>query len=360
MKSVGLIKSKFVVFQMQERSCEQDEPLSLMMKGSYPAEESNHANNHGNVYEDSSSFDLFYDSLSDIQGGEFPHELSAFLNEAEISKSLELAQESIMNSVENGKAKQEITYYFNTSSPKSPEETAVCDPDASKRTQVTSPNSLLIASQSLPEQKKKNINSQEENNILSATGKKSSILPLLPARPSFIRSLKHAEKCGPNVQKMSTKSKSISNSEAPPKNKLCDKAATLIEELSSIFREAAKTRVKSPDGNTSSPDSGYLSPKNKQPVMSNSLMNSVPNKTCQEDIAENELPEATHNGESVSHRKDSSRANENDSLNQLSKESRNQLSAPQFTLKLRSLEVAEGSKVLLECRVAGNPTPHVR
>lgn len=360
MKSVNLIKSKFVVFQMEERSCEQDGPLSSMLKDAYSAEEHSHTSNHENVYEDSSSFDLFYDSLSDIQGRGFPHELSAFLSEEEVSKSLELAQESIMNSVEDGKAKQESTYYFNTSSPSSPEEIKVCDPNASKRIQVTSPNSLLIASQTLPEQKKKNVHSQEANYISSAAGKQSCISPLLPARPSFIRSLRHAEKCGPSVQKMSPKSTLSSSCEAPSKNKLCDKAATLIEELSSIFREAAKTRVRSPDGNSSSPDSGYLSPKNKQLVMSNSLMNSIPGKTCQEGITENELPKVTHSEESACHRKDNSQANENDFLNQLSKESQKQLSAPQFTLKLRSLEVAEGSKVLLECSVTGNPPPHVR
>ncbi|XP_054845752.1 palladin isoform X2 [Eublepharis macularius] len=345
---------------MQERSSEQDAPLSLIMKDAYSAEESNHANNRENLYEDSSSFDLFYDSLSDIEGGGLSHELSAFLSEEEICKSLELAQESITDSVEDGKAKQEFTYYFNTSSPNSPEEIKVYDPDASKRNQVTSPNSLLIASQTLPEQKKQNAHSQEADNICSVTGKQSSVSPLLPARPSFIRSLKNAERCGPSVQKMNQKSKSSSNSESPFKNKLSDKAATLIEELSSIFREAAKTRVRSPDGNSSSPDSGYLSPKNKRSAMSSSLMNSIPDKTCQEAIAENELLKVNHNGESVLHRKDSSQANENASLNHLSKERHNQLSAPRFTLKLKSLEVAEGSKVLLECRVTGNPTPHVR
>ncbi|XP_048365945.1 palladin isoform X2 [Sphaerodactylus townsendi] len=345
---------------MQERSCEQDAPLSLMRKDAYDANKNNHTNNHENIYEDSSSFDLFYDSLSDIQGREFSDELSSFLSEEEMSKSLELAQESIVNAVEDGKAKQEFTYYFNTSSPNSLEEIEVSDPDTSKKTQVTTPNSLLIASQTLPEQEKENAHSQEANNVFNVTGKKSSISPLLPARPSFIRSLKNAERCGPSVQKTNPKFKSSSNSEVPLKNKVCDKAATLIEELSSIFREAAKTRVGSPDGNSSSPDSGYLSPKNKQSVMSNSLTNSVPDKTHQEGITENELPKVIHNGESVLHRKSSSQVNGNDSLNQLSKENHNQMSAPQFTLKLRSLEVAEGSKVQLECRVTGKPSPHVR
>jgi hypothetical protein len=35
-------------------------------------------------------------------------------------------------------------------------------------------------------------------------------------------------------------------------------------------------------------------------------------------------------------------------------------SAPRFIQKLKSQEVAEGSRVYLECRVTGDPTPRVR
>ncbi|XP_053113713.1 palladin isoform X4 [Hemicordylus capensis] len=353
--------SRFI--SMQDRSCEQVVPLSLMMKETYSTEKSTHAGNHENTSEDSSSYDLFYDSLSDIQDGQFSNELSAFLSEEEINKSLEVAQESIINSVkEDEKAKQDFTYYFNISSPNSSgdasyKETKVHDQGVSKRTQVTSPNSLFISAQILPEQKKENICSQEANSFFSVTGKQSSLSPLLPARPSFIRSLKNSERCDPTIQKISPKSKPPSNTEVPIKNKLCDKAANLIEELSSIFREAAKTRVRSPDENSSSPDSGYLSPKNKPSTMSR---NPVPEKTCPEITLENDLPEVIHSEESAHQRKEGPQASENVSINLLTKDSCSQPSAPRFTQKLKSQEVAEGSKVLLECRVAGNPTPHIR
>ncbi|XP_062992089.1 palladin isoform X2 [Elgaria multicarinata webbii] len=349
---------------MQDRSCEQAVPLSLMMKEAYSTEKNSHAGNHENMSEDSSSYELFYDSLSDIQDGTFSNELSAFLNKDEISKSLELAHSSIIHSVkEDEPAKQEFTYYFNTSS-NSPDsafsrKTKEHDQDTSKRTQVMSPSSLLVSAQTLPDQKNQNT-SQEANNCLNVTGQQSNLSPLLPARPSFIRSLKNAERGGPGMQKLSPKSKPASGGDAPFKNKLCDKAATLIEELSSIFREAAKTRIRSPDGNSSSPDSGYLSPKNKQSALSNSLRNPTPDKTCPEITPESEIPNVTHAGDAVLQRKEGFRASEDASLNQVKKESHYQPAPPRFTQKLRSQEVAEGSKVTLQCRVAGHPTPHVR
>ncbi|XP_044286643.1 palladin isoform X2 [Varanus komodoensis] len=342
---------------MQGRSCEQAVPLSLMMKEGYSSEKSAHVGNHENTSEDSSSYEPFYDSLSDIQDAAFSNDLSAFLNEEEISRSLDLAHRSITNSLKGDEqAKQECTYYFNTSlnSPDSASsrETKEHDPDPSKRAQVTSPNSA----KPLPEQKNQTTYPQEANNRLNVTGKQSNLSPLLPARPSFIRSLKNAEKCCPSAQQMYSKSKPASAGDVPFKNKLCDKAATLIEELSSIFREAAKTRVRSPDGNSSSPDSGYLSPKNKQMAMSKSLRSATSDNTCPEIIPES-IPEVTPAGEP---RKEGSQANVDAFLHQVTKESHNQLSPPRFIQKLRSQEVAEGNKVLLECRVAGNPTPHVR
>lgn len=324
------------------------------------AEKNAHPRSNENASEDSSSYELFYDSLSDIQDGEFSNELSAFLSEEEINKSLEVAQKSITNHLkDDGKAKQESTYYFDTSlisEDGSCREANLNDQETFKRSQVSSPNSLLISTQVLPEQKKQNIHSQESNHFFGVPGKQPYISPLLPARPSFIRSLKQAERCDPSVQKVIPGSMPSTNSDVPFKNKLCDKAATLIEELSSIFREAAKTRVRSPDGNSSSPDSGYLSPKNKQSTISNSLRNT----TCPEITPKNELPEVTHTRESVFQIKEGSQTNENTSLCQPLEKSYDEPSAPRFTQKLRSQEVSEGSKVLLECRVAGNPTPHIR
>ncbi|XP_070804220.1 palladin isoform X4 [Pituophis catenifer annectens] len=338
---------------MQDRSCEQPIPLSVIMKEPHPFEKSTYVGNYENNSEDSSCYELFYDSLSDIQDGDFSHELSAFLSEDEINKSLELAHQSI-NSVEE-EAKQEYTY-FNTS-PDSPENASsgqakAHDSYPSKR------NCSRPSSQTPIEQQDQNAYPQGKNGILDVTGKQASAFPLLPARPSFIRTLKNAERFSLNGQKVSPKSKSVLTNNVPFKNKLCDKAATLIEELSAIFHEAANMRVESPNRNSSSPDSGYLSPKSKQLALLNSLKNSVL-ETSLEITPKNEIPEVTQVKECVRQRKEDSQIGETVSQNEVAKESLNQLSPPRFIQKLRSQEILEGSKVLLQCRVAGNPVPQI-
>ncbi|XP_026534603.1 palladin-like [Notechis scutatus] len=345
---------------MQDTSCGQPVPFSVIMKEPHPFEKSTYVGNYENNSEDSSCYELFYDSLSDIQDGDFSHELSAFLSEDEKNKSLELAHKAI-NSVEE-EVKQECSYL--NSSPNSPENASsgqarAHDSYPSKRNCATRSTSLCPSSQTPSEQQDQNAHPQEKNGILNVTGKQASAFPLLPARPSFIRTLKNAERHSLNGQKVSPKSKSVLTSNVHVKNKLCDKAATLIEELSSIFHEAAKMKVESPNGNSSSPDSGYLSPKSKQLALSNSLKNSV-FETSLEITPKSEIPEVAQVKECVLQRKEDSQAGETVSQNEIAKESQNQLSPPRFIQKLRSQEILEGSKVLLQCRIAGNPVPQIR
>uniref|UniRef100_A0A452HB36 Ig-like domain-containing protein n=1 Tax=Gopherus agassizii TaxID=38772 RepID=A0A452HB36_9SAUR len=317
--------------------------------------------------EASSFHDFFYDSLSGIQDGEVSNELSAFLSKEEINKSLDLAREAIANSVkENQNVEQDFTHNFNTS-PNSSEytssrKTKVHEQEVLGRLQVSSPNSLFSTTQTLPKQQKQQppTSPQAASSICTVPGRQGSISPSLTTSPSFIRSLRNAERCSPNMQKTSPKSKSMSQGDAPFRNKLCDKAAMFIEELSSIFREAAKARGRSPNGDSSSPDSGYLSPKKKQSATINASVNQSHGKACPEIKPEAKLPETHHNGELFPDRKNVTQENETAFHHELTNPGSYQSSAPRFTQKLRSQEVAEGSKVLLECRVAGNPTPHVR
>ncbi|EMP28917.1 Palladin [Chelonia mydas] len=304
---------------------------------------------------------------SGIQDGEVSNELSAFLSKEEISKSLDLAREAIANSVkENQNVEQEFTHHFNTS-PNSSEYASSRkakdhEQDVLGRLQVSSPNSLFSTAQTLPEQQKQQppMSPQAASSICTVPGRQGSISPSLTASPSFIRSLRNAERCSPNTQKTSPKSKSMSQGDAPFRNKLCDKAAMFIEELSSIFREAAKARGRSPSGDSSSPDSGYLSPKKKQSAMINASVNQSPVKAYPETKPEAKLPETHHNGEPFPDRQNVIQESGTAFHHELTNPSSYPSSAPRFTQKLRSQEVAEGSKVLLECRVAGNPTPHVR
>ncbi|XP_068259536.1 palladin isoform X7 [Nyctibius grandis] len=349
---------------MQDRSCGQALPLSLMLKEAYCAERGTNKEYPENMSEASSYHDFFYDSLSDIQNGEFSNELSAFLTQEEICKSLDIAREAIANSMkEDQNAAPDFTHCFNTSLSSTSEnpsfrDTKLREQDALQRPQASSLTSSA-ASYVLPgNQKEQSTAPQTASSFVTVSRRQASTSPLLTASPSFIRSLKHLEKDGPGVAKTSPKSESASQGEVPFRNKLCDKAATFIDELSSIFRQTAKTRGRSPDGDSSSPDSGYLSPRKKQPAVSTSV-NQEFDKPHQETEPEAKLPGVHLNGEQFSER-ESLTQSEMVLCHPFINMEENQSSPPQFTQKLRSQEVAEGNKVLLECRVAGNPVPDVR
>uniref|UniRef100_A0A8U7MNB6 Palladin n=1 Tax=Corvus moneduloides TaxID=1196302 RepID=A0A8U7MNB6_CORMO len=314
--------------------------------------------------EASSYHDFFCDSLSDTQNGEFSNELSAFLTQEEISKSLDIAREAIANSMEEDEnTAPDLTHYLNTSlsSPSdnpSFTDTNLHEQDALQRPQASS-WTLPAACHVLPRnQKEQSAAPQTEDSFVTVSRREASTSPFLPASPSFVRSLKYSEKGGPCMPKTSPNSESTSQGEAPFRNKLCDKAATFIEELSSIFRQAAKTRGRSPDGDSSSPDSGYLSPNKKQPALS-TLVNQEFDKPHQETEPDEKLPGIHLNGEHYSGR-GSIMESKMVLCRPFINMEEHEFSPPQFTQKLRSQEVAEGNKVLLECRVAGNPVPDVR
>uniref|UniRef100_A0A8B9I9W4 Palladin n=1 Tax=Anser brachyrhynchus TaxID=132585 RepID=A0A8B9I9W4_9AVES len=300
--------------------------------------------------EASSCHDFFCDSLSDTQSGEFSSELSAFLTQEEICKSLDIAREAIASSVkENQNAAAEFTH-FNTSLSSASEhasfwDTKLHEQDTLQRPQTSSLTSSAASHIPSTSQKEQFTSPQTASCFATVSRKQAGTSPLLPASPSFIRSLKHSEQYGPGVPKTCPKSELASQGEVPFRNKLCDKAATFIEELSSIFREAAKTRGRSPDGDSSSPDSGYLSPKKKQSTLSTSR-NQDFDKLHQETEPGAKFSGVHLNGEHFS---------EKESITQsemvLCHPFINQASPPQFTQKLRSQEVAEGNKVLLELRV---------
>ncbi|KFP29982.1 Palladin, partial [Colius striatus] len=310
--------------------------------------------------EASSYHDFFYDSLSDIQNGEFSSELSAFLTQEEICKSLDIAREAIANSKkEDQKTAADFSHYLNTSLSSASDNpyAKLHEQDVFQRPRASSLTSST-ASHILPgNQKEQSTTPQTVSSFATASRRQARSSPSLTASPSFIRSLKHLEKDSPSVPKTSSKSESASEGEAPFRNKLCDKAATLIEELSSIFRQAAKMRGRSPDGDSSSPDSGYLSPKKKLPSVSTS-MNQEFDKSYQETEPETKLSGVHLNGEQFSERETITQS-ETVFCHPFINMEEDQSSPPQFTQKLRSQEVDEGNKVLLECRVVGNPVPDV-
>ncbi|XP_021153046.2 palladin isoform X2 [Columba livia] len=347
---------------MQERSCSQALPLSLMLKEVYCAEKGTNKGYPENMSEASSYHDYFCDSLPDTQNGEFSNELSAFLTQEEICKSLDIAREAIANSMkEDQKAAPEFIH-FNTSLSSNSEnssfrDTKLQEQDAVQRPQTSSLTSSAVSDVLPRKWKEQSIAPQTASSVVAVPRRQTSTSPLQTASPSFIRSLKHSEKDGPGVPETSP-TPELASQEVPFRNKLCDKAATFIEELSSIFRQAAKTRGRSPDGDSSSPDSGYLSPKKKQLPISTSVSQEF-DKPHQDTEPEAILPGVHLNGEHFS-KKENITQSEVVLCHPFINMEENRTSPPQFTQKLRSQEVAEGNKVLLECRVAGNPVPDVR
>uniref|UniRef100_A0A3B3TWL9 Palladin n=1 Tax=Poecilia latipinna TaxID=48699 RepID=A0A3B3TWL9_9TELE len=132
------------------------------------------------------------------------------------------------------------------------------------------------------------------------------------------------------------------NDRAASVTEFCSRAATFIEELSSIFKGSAQQV----EEESSSPDSGYLSPRSQQTVPPGLVSTSSLPPGQQED-AHNNLPEMGQGGSERHLHAGASAASE-------------PLSPPQFLQKLKSQEVAEGSPIRLECRVQGNPLPLVR
>ncbi|XP_054573630.1 palladin isoform X2 [Eptesicus fuscus] len=297
---------------------------------------------------ETSSHDSFYDSLSDVQeeskNADFFPGLSAFLSQEEINKSLDLARRAIADSeTEDVDSEKEISQIFSASP------VSLCEHPPRKETQSGAPTSSERPPDHRPQ--------QTEGLSSQGSRRKPALSPLL-ARPSYIRSLRKAEKRGASAPGTGGKPTPACPREPGPQGQLCDKAAHFIEELTSIFREAAKPRNRSPNGESSSPDSGYLSPRNQPSALRGASASQSPTGDQQDMEAEVKLPEARH-----CHPADQdAEAGPGSSIPQPQPQSapRFSSSAPRFIQKLRSQEVAEGSRVYLECRVAGNPTPRVR
>uniref|UniRef100_A0A672Y5I1 Palladin n=1 Tax=Sphaeramia orbicularis TaxID=375764 RepID=A0A672Y5I1_9TELE len=143
------------------------------------------------------------------------------------------------------------------------------------------------------------------------------------------------------------------NDRAASATEFCSRAATFIEELSSIFKGSAHLEQQVEE-DSSSPDSGYLSPRSQRPAPQGSA--SAPS-----------LPPAP---QEATHYSQPAVGPQPGGLEGVMGSARYQhsgapttmgpLSLPRFLQKLKSQEVAEGTPIRLECRVIGNPLPLVR
>lgn len=308
---------------------------------------------------ETSSHDSFYDSLSDMQeegkSADFFPGLSAFLSQEEINKSLDLARRAIDNSEpEDFDSEKEISQIFSQSP------VSLCETPSHEETKSSEQTPREGPQHNRPAPVQPLAGEQAEGITSPASRRKPGVSPLL-ASPSYIRSLRKAEKRGTKIPNPNAKPKVAQQSKAGPQSQLCDKAASFIEELTSIFREAAKPRNRSPNGESSSPDSGYLSPKNQpSTLMSASASQSPTGDQLDQQELEAEVKLAQGSLCYQAHQSPEEALPHTHVPHPEPQKARNLSSAPRFIQKLRSQEVAEGSRVYLECRVTGNPTPRVR
>ncbi|XP_051783596.1 palladin isoform X2 [Erpetoichthys calabaricus] len=298
---------------MQDISCDQMVPLSQMLKEAYSAERRAMEGCNDPLLPEASSPDQCYGSCADTNedGEDFFPGLTAFLSQDEINKSLDLAMEAFgEDSLADSKVDENYALFTNSpfanfsESSSSPETKQICYEDL-KTAQESSP--ITVAN---PEKIKKCQQLVTENTHIAA----------------------------PKSKQMQNKDVLVNKKD--PEKHPGPKAPSFIEELSSIFRSASKQEQNLSD-DSSSPDSGYLSPKN------------------QENISVKQFTAAWKNGSPHSSESNPTAAWRSGTAHSSDRPSGTP-TPPHFTQKLKSQEVAEGNPVRLECRVSGNPEPLVR
>ncbi|KAG8592606.1 hypothetical protein GDO81_000559 [Engystomops pustulosus] len=240
-----------------------DKALPVLITDVYPNETKTESLSES--MSEASSHDSFYDSLSDLHGetidGNVP-ELSAFLNQEEMNKSLDIAREAFSSHRAVDPAQGHVLSPHTKQPDRSVKELKLSNSTSDGiRRRDNGPNKLGRAGK------------PEPSNV------RGMISPFLTTSPSIIRALqaqkasKHYGKGGYNTLPIpKARAKSI-NKDINAQSDMCQKAANFIEELSAIFRETNKARDKRSNGDSSSPDSGYLSPKQENTIIINPTVN---------------------------------------------------------------------------------------
>ncbi|XP_043986013.1 palladin isoform X6 [Gambusia affinis] len=321
---------------MQDGSWNQPLPISVLLKD--PAAGGTLEGDAGVFSEASSDGELYLDSSTELDSGHGDFaDLTAFLSAEEINRSLDLAREAFSEA-------DECEYQ---------------DPSSLKQLEQalqSVPSPLLV-----PSQTTENLNSSpnlhhqtkavcsDGNGAVSVSS--NQIAPISKPVQISSEALSSAEKVGRHkpIQPVYKQDKPRLvheglelNDRAASVTEFCSRAATFIEELSSIFKGSAQQA----EEESSSPDSGYLSPRSQRTGPQGSASTSSLPAGQQEDT-HNNPPEMGQGGSERQLHAGASAASE-------------PLSPPQFLHKLKSQEVAEGSPIRLECRVQGNPLPLVR
>lgn len=304
---------------MQDGSWNQPLPISHVLKdlaGGGTLE-----GDAGVYSEASSDGELYLDRVTELDSGEGDFaDLTAFLSAEEINRSLDLAREAFGDQLPSEDSSNPTTQEQVLQKT----ESFTTDPGTQLQTRDENKTFEASTSQNVPGE-------QASNEAPSRVEKAESHKSVHPVYKQDKPRLVH--------EGLELNERSSSATE------FCSRAATFIEELSSIFKGSAHHQ----EEDSSSPDSGYLSPRGRRPapqgsVSAPSLPPGEPGDThCSQPPATQPEPPAPARQQPPG-----------------APSSEEPLSPPCFLQKLKSQEVAEGSPIHLECRVTGNPQPLVR
>lgn len=326
---------------MQDGSWNQPLPISLLLKDPPPGAT---LEGDGGVFSEASSDgELYLDSVTELESGDGDFaDLTAFLSAEEINRSLDLAREAFhdtsesedpgpSNPTEQEQALQSVPFL---SIPSQTTENLISSPNLQHQTKALCPDDNtavnVSSSQNAPLSKPVYVSSEASSSPEKAVHHK----PIQPVYKQDKPRLVH--------ESLELNDRMASATE------FCSRAATFIEELSSIFKGSAHSEPRMEE-DSSSPDSGYLTPRSQRPVPQGSASGPSVPPGQQEEAQYNQLDTGPAGLAALSRYQNSE-----------APIAPGPLSPPCFLQKLKSQEVAEGSPIRLECRVRGNPLPLVR
>lgn len=336
---------------MQDGSWNDTLPRSVLLKEACPPGGVSH-DGDGDMFLEASSDGKVYLTEIDRGDGDFL-ELSAFLSQDEINRSLDLAREAMSDASDPCDV---LDMPLPTSIPKEFEPEALHSPPSPLNSTpqhltatenqplhlqtkgTTLQNSVAMASSNPAEATSVKVTSSQSVQLNKPTQARTG-----PEPPSYQKSSLPVYK--QDRPRLVHGGLEVSE-RAAATTEFCSRAATFIEELSSIFKGSSHFDHQE-DDDSSSPDSGYLSPKSHKLAMQARSTSS--SASFSPEVQQGAGLEGKIEMES-----------EKDGNEHQVGEMDGSMAPPRFTQKLKSQEVAEGSPITLECRVTGNPQPLVR
>ncbi|KAM9384034.1 palladin isoform 2-T2 [Pholidichthys leucotaenia] len=323
---------------MQDGSWNQPLPISLLLKD--PASGGTLEGDGGVFSEASSDGELYLDSVTELDSGDGDFaDLTAFLSAEEINRSLDLAREAFKDTHESEQqGPSSPTHQEQALHLVDPQSTENRNTTEQQQTKAPCPDDSAAAV-TVPS----NQNSPLSKSVSSeAPFSVEKVVRHKPIQPVYKQDKPRLLHEGLEL-----------NDRAASATEFCSRAATFIEELSSIFKGSAHLELQVEE-DSSSPDSGYLSPRSQRPAPQGSATAPTLPPGQQEESQYSEPETGPESGVPLGVAASGGYPNSGAAATS------GPLSPPRFLQKLKSQEVAEGSPIRLECRVRGNPQPLVR